>query len=266
MKDITFIATDLDGTLLRNDHVLSEYTKDVWIRLLDKNIHFIPATGRPLVGVRDTIPVDLCEYLVTTHGVHVYKKNKDEFDLIWDKSMGIELFRKIFAIREKHAPSIHMHCDADGSLCSFGNGKEIEEYSQRISTKARLFKGIDEFSGEKISKVMFIAENEKLLALQKAFLQEEDFMAVFSMDTYLEVFKKNASKGTALKHIMDVYEVDPNNALAVGDSFNDISMFDVCKYSYVMKNAMPEVAPTIERTEYDNNQDGAAKLFEKLLL
>jgi HAD superfamily hydrolase (TIGR01484 family) len=46
------IVSDLDGTLLRDDHMLSEYTKAVIHRVSEQGIDFMLATGRIFGGAR----------------------------------------------------------------------------------------------------------------------------------------------------------------------------------------------------------------------
>src|SRR5262245_61384523 len=46
------IATDLDGTLLRDDGKVSGHTRDVLQRAIDAGIHIVPVTGRPVRRLR----------------------------------------------------------------------------------------------------------------------------------------------------------------------------------------------------------------------
>ena len=42
------IGMDLDGTLLKSDKELTQYTKDVLKRAIEQGIIVMPATGRPI--------------------------------------------------------------------------------------------------------------------------------------------------------------------------------------------------------------------------
>ena len=44
---IHLIATDLDGTLLNNEHKISDYNKKIISAVNEKGIKFILSTGRP---------------------------------------------------------------------------------------------------------------------------------------------------------------------------------------------------------------------------
>ena len=45
------IVSDLDGTLLTEKKVISDYTKEALMYAIEKGCHFIPATGRALGAV-----------------------------------------------------------------------------------------------------------------------------------------------------------------------------------------------------------------------
>ena len=48
---IKMIAFDLDGTLLTTDKRLTERTRKALEQAVEKGIHIIPATGRPMSGI-----------------------------------------------------------------------------------------------------------------------------------------------------------------------------------------------------------------------
>lgn len=74
------------------------------------------------------------------------------------------------------------------------------------------------------------------------------------------------SKGSALREIIDYLDIDASEVLAVGDSFNDLPVFEVAGTKVAMGHA-PEslkkmaswVAPTVE-------EDGVAAAIEKFIL
>ena len=49
------VATDLDGTLVRSDGSVSDYTRDVLVQLEDRGIPVVFVTGRPLRWAEDVV-------------------------------------------------------------------------------------------------------------------------------------------------------------------------------------------------------------------
>ena len=53
MKNIKMIVTDLDGTYLRTDKTISEYSRKIITECRNKGLLFIIATARPIRAVKD---------------------------------------------------------------------------------------------------------------------------------------------------------------------------------------------------------------------
>ena len=49
---------------------------------------------------------------------------------------------------------------------------------------------------------------------------------------FIDIVPKNCSKGLALLHILDIENQPKENLYTVGDSFNDVPMFNVTPNSY----------------------------------
>ena len=49
------VAVDMDGTLLHNDKSISDYTINVLRKIVEKGILLVPASGRPLNGMKAAV-------------------------------------------------------------------------------------------------------------------------------------------------------------------------------------------------------------------
>ena len=73
------IGMDLDGTLLKSDKELTQYTKDVLKRAIEQEIIVMPATGRPITGVpKELLEFPGIRYAVTANGGRVIDLEKNE--------------------------------------------------------------------------------------------------------------------------------------------------------------------------------------------
>ena len=59
--------------------------------------------------------------------------------------------------------------------------------------------------------------------------------------------------------------VDLKNTIAIGDDYNDVSMFKIAGYSVVMQNANNEVKKYADYITLSNEENGVAVFLEKLL-
>ena len=53
----------------------------------------------------------------------------------------------------------------------------------------------------------------------------------------IEIGPKGNTKGNAIKMIMEKENLKENEVAFIGDSYNDVSGFEVCKYSFAMSHA-----------------------------
>lgn len=74
----SIVASDLDGTLLSPNHVLTPYTQETLHLLINKGVHFVFATGRHHVDVaqiRDGLGINA--YMITSNGARVHNTHGD---------------------------------------------------------------------------------------------------------------------------------------------------------------------------------------------
>ena len=52
---IRLVAVDMDGTLLHDDKSISDYTLDVLRKIVKKGVILVPASGRPIGGMKEAV-------------------------------------------------------------------------------------------------------------------------------------------------------------------------------------------------------------------
>nr|WP_182448657.1 HAD hydrolase family protein [Clostridium sp. OM04-12AA] len=67
---IRLAAVDMDGTLLHDDKSISDYTLDVLRRIVKKGVILVPASGRPIGGMKEAVlnNVDGIQYAICSNG------------------------------------------------------------------------------------------------------------------------------------------------------------------------------------------------------
>ena len=69
---------------------------------------------------------------------------------------------------------------------------------------------------------------------------------------------------TCLK-LCELLNIDEKDAIAIGDDYNDISMFKIVGYSVAMENSSDEVKSYADHVTKSNEEDGVAIFLEKLI-
>jgi Cof subfamily protein (haloacid dehalogenase superfamily) len=88
----------------------------------------------------------------------------------------------------------------------------------------------------------------------------------YSGPTYLEITQAGVNKGEALKRLTTYLAIPLERVLAIGDSKNDISMFQIAGMAVAMGNAPAEVKAEAQYIAPSNDEDGVAWILSELVL
>lgn len=259
------IATDCDGTLINNCHELTERTLNAIKKCLDNGVIFVLATGRPTYGVQwfaDLFDENLP--LVTYNGaaVTMSKTKEPVLGQLIPPNLSIEA---ITLGRERNSGVVAY---VDNRLYIAELNKFTIEYARFFNITPNVPEDINEIVKNGATKVLWTDTPENIgryyydMALH--------FMGRLNCHTsassLLEFVGMDASKGLALKRIGELYGIKPDEMIAIGDGFNDLSMIEYAGLGVAMANAPEGVKEKADRITLTNDEDGAAAIIEEFVL
>ena len=286
---IKVIASDMDRTLLNDDHRLAPETLEAVRRACDAGIRFMLATGRNFRGAMEVIKdADLyCDYIVGS-GAEVRNPEKQ---VVFTAPIDLDLCAEIYETLQKYPVSLVF--STDDYDYRIGSEEEIEESFIRQLKVFHLDKDIDEVQAKKeplyeqIKKMTKkISDFEELreagVPVYKIFLfsgdipmlkriwaeleQNEDIAVASSFETNLEITNVKAQKGPVLKQYIESLGYKMEEVMVLGDSMNDYSMLSMDFGAVVaMENAVPEVKAVAGYVTKSNEDLGAAHAIYKVL-
>lgn len=263
----TLYVSDLDGTLLRSDETISEYTSNIINSLIDRGMIFSYATARSLItakkvtkGINARIP------LIVYNGAFVMD-NLTENILIanyFDDSVH-DLLDDLFA--NEVYPIVYAYIEGKekfsfvSEVCTSGMTKFIDSRKGDVRTNA-----VDTVHKLKWGDIFYITcidEPEKLKPLYEKY--KNIFHCVYQMDIYtneqwLEIMPLAASKSNAIKQLQLLLECE--KLIVFGDGKNDIDMFVLADESYAVQNAHEDLKKYATAVISSNDDDGVAKWLE----
>ena len=271
MKKILF--TDLDGTLLNNDKLVSQGNREAIERLLEAGHYFVVATGRPTKSAFKVVEklgltMPGC-YMIAYNGGVIFDCHNKE--LVMEKKLPLEYVHYLFKEAEKYGLYIQTYGEDDKIIANC-DGPELKFYTKGTSKalSCEICSDIQNALCSEPNKALFIdLSGERNL---KFWEEHKDWEAgrcesTFSCKEYLEYLPLGVSKGNAVRTLCEMLEVDIQNAYAAGDERNDISMIEAAGVGVAMKNAVDEAKSAADYiTENDNNNDGIAEIIDKLIL
>lgn len=284
---IKVIASDMDGTLLGDDHKPAPETLAAVKKACDAGIRFMIATGRNFPGAMAELKDAelVCDYIVGS-GAEVRNPQQE---VVVTHPISIELCRAIYEEIRDYPLSVTF-C-TDGYDYKIGTPEEIEEslmlqmqlfFSnqpreelaksetyRRIKKSTRSMSDMDELeaAGVPVYKLFLYSEDKAMLDEMNVQLQRnKDIAVASSFPTNLEITDVKAQKGPVLKEYIESLGYTMDEVMVLGDSLNDLSMISMDFGATVaMANADPEVKSAAKYITKSNTEFGVAYAIEELL-
>lgn len=260
------IISDLDGTLLNQHHVISDYTRSVFQELHQQDYLIIVATGRhhldamPLV---EKLGVPL--YLVTSNGARIHSPSKE---LLFSINMESDTVKSILSLDID--PEITTVLFREDIWQTNRHNEKLNSFQKEVTYHPQLvdFKKLDDYEA---IKIFFTHENhDKLQKVRDLILEQypDSFNHAFSLPICLEFMDKRVDKSVAITKILEIENLNFNQAVSFGDGFNDEMMLASTGKGLIMGNAPETLKNKLSHLEViaTNHEDGVAKYLSESLL
>lgn len=260
------VFIDIDGTLIKSDHSVSEATISTIKKLTDKNILVALVSARPLHGIMPIAEKVGLENapISSLNGGYIYSNNEIVFDSFIDTDTTARLDQQLKAYDTTviYYERQQWFAEVQNSLTDREQKiTEIPITIQPFETTLEHWKSTK--SGP--NKILVIAEPNVVEAIQHdlKLLYANELNMYPSKPIYLEMMNKNASKTNAIKFLMARYNILQAETIAIGDNFNDKEMIEFAGTGIAMGNAPDEIKEVADYVTDTNNNDGVHKALVK---
>ncbi|MGB7341898.1 MAG: HAD family hydrolase [Phototrophicaceae bacterium] len=266
-RNIQYIVIDLDGTLLNDDHKVSDRNKEVIKKVIAQGVKVILATGKTRQGAESVI----AELGLDTPGVFV---------------QGLILYNADGTVRQEQAlePSIARHviqyAESEGfEVVAYSGNRLVCRYLDDAVEEITTFgEPMPQAVGSLINQVHQIKMNKlivvggskrKLKALRWQLDQQIGGKVSFTdggVLTSLEVLPKGVNKGQGVKTLLRQLSANAENVMGIGDAENDVEMLKTVGFAVAVKNAAEKTKAVADEIVASNNDDGVAEAIERFVL
>ena len=261
---IKLIATDMDGTLLNNNHEVSEGFFDILSELKENGIILSIATGRSYVDALSKVKEYKDDLMfICENGSVIYYKNECIFSHFLNKYAVKELVEIGRTVDDAYTvlsgeKAIYVEDDEVLRLAKdlFSTQAPIIKVDSLLDVKDNIFKVnmLDMKEAEKNSYEYF--KNCNI----------ENISIVASGLYWLDIMSSETNKGVAIKNIQEKFNIDYTETMVFGDYLNDLEMMKRAHYSYAMKNGHEKVKEIANfETEHTNNENGVIRTINSYL-
>jgi Cof subfamily protein (haloacid dehalogenase superfamily) len=258
---IQLVALDLDGTLLNSNDAVSEANARAIRRARERGVSIVLCTSRWFsLAAHTAEELGLEAPLVCHNGAQVRALN-DHSDLLHLR-MDLQAAHEVAAFMDARSET-SLVCIDDVSYLRSSRQVDRSQLPPDVLLASRLS---DVLSAPPTAFLLF--GKEAVDALEAAFA--EKYRGVLNVARgysaayphYANVVHAGADKGSALRLVADHLGLDVRQAIAIGDSGPDVSMFRVAGFSVAMGNAPPEVQAEAQIIAPSNEDDGVAWALE----
>ncbi|WP_328582829.1 HAD family hydrolase [Streptomyces sp. NBC_00370] len=258
------VATDLDGTLLREDGTVSARTRDALAAATAAGAAHIIVTGRAVPWTRHVLDdLGYDGLAVCAQGAQVYHAGEHRLltSVTLDRQLAALALSKIEAETGPLALAVSRD-GLDGDVL-FGPGYRVQD-GPLASLRSE---DPEELLAAPINKV-YIQHPElddDALALAARAAVGGLVNVVMAGAGVVEVLPLGLTKATGLSLAARRLGVTAAETIAFGDMPNDIPMFGWARYGVAMANAHEELKAVADEVTASNDEDGIAVVLEKLL-
>ncbi len=258
-----FLITDLDGTLLPDNKVLSDIDKRAINKFVSDGGKFTIATGRTLQATQryiDELPIKMP--VIMYNGSLIYDSNEKK--VLFTDELPTEAGKvadELIKFMENPGVEI-LRLDNIYVVC---NNKYEEEHIQ-ICQVTPEYSSIDKVPKDGWFKILFATSPEEIGRLED-FIGDKNYPVDFvrSHDIFIEMLPKDSSKGSALKEYLKLMDLSGVKVIAAGDYNNDIEMLQTADIGAATANAQPIVKEKADIVLTKSSNEGAiAELIDMI--
>jgi len=265
----------VDGTLLTSKHTISSRTVAAIRAIQAKGILFVPATGKSRGGVRIALG-KLGEELTSSsatggvylQGLIVYKGG----EVVYERTLEAAVALDVMAFARERSVSL-IAFNGDRILCekmdeTIASVTTQHEPMPEVVSLVNFISSSSSSSSNRIHKLILLAPPPIITSIRPSLATYLGPRATLTQaqPDMLEVLPSGGSKGLGLQKLLEALQVDKSNILAIGDQENDLEMLRMAGTPVAMGNAPRHVKAVAGFRTRSNDEDGAARAFERFCL
>ncbi|PLR80131.1 Cof-type HAD-IIB family hydrolase [Bacillus canaveralius] len=283
---IKCIAIDMDGTLLTSSHQITKENEQAIKKAQQMGVEVVIATGRsyqearyvldvnqiecPVIGVNGA-EVRSAEGVVVAASPLAKEKAKEAAVRLLENNVYFEVYTNKGTYTSDGEKGVSVLVDIFMSANPEADVEEVIKVARERLTKGfvNIIDHYDTLFNDDqyhIYKLLAFSHHIDHLAAAKASLEHVEELAVSSSGhENLEITNEKAQKGIALEAFASSKGISLTETMAIGDNYNDLSMFKRVGRSVAMGNADDIIKAQCDFVTLTNEESGVGKAILEAL-
>jgi Cof subfamily protein (haloacid dehalogenase superfamily) len=256
------IVSDMDGTLLDRSQKVSKENELAIKQFKTRGGLFTLATGRMEPAALPYIrQLEINIPVILYNGAKIYSPATGK--VIYEKHLIVsrELWKRFNSAQtDQTAILVYRENDVFAPV----RNETLENHERKDGVRCKQMK--DEWIDEPITKILLIAPKEKLEQYEEMIVTSEiRCETVYSEENYLELLPEGATKGNALKQLVQMLQVEGLHTIAVGDNLNDVTMLQQANCGIAVENACEPLKCVADELTVHHEDHAIQAVIRKLM-
>ena len=259
------LISDIDGTLVTHDKVLTPRSIAAVQRLREAGVKFTIVSSRPPRGMKHLIePLEIVEPVVAFNGGMIVRP---DLSVIEQRLVPADAARKGIEMIQQHGLHPWLWTASDWYVLD-PDGPHVAREQHTVNFLATLTKTFEPYMAL-AGKIVGVSDDFNAVVRCEEAVHAalgKSVAASRSQPYYLDITHPDADKGRAVLALSDILHIAAKNIVTIGDMPADVFMFQKSGTSIAMGNASPEVQKSATYVTASNEDEGFANAVERFVL
>ena len=286
------VTVDLDGTLLNSYGEVTENTKEKIKKTQEKGVEIMIASGRPIDSIKTIAEeINSKKYFIAGNGAIIYDIQKEK--IIYEKYIPRQKIIEIAKICEENNISYNIYTEKNIITQDLKYNvlyyykENLKKDANKITSIIKVDRILEYVKNEpniKCLKITVCDENQtifksivrRLRAIENIDVMDVSHMSrkVFKQGTedieigyfYTEISSTQVNKWQAIKYLLPILQIKPEEVIGIGDNINDKEMIENAGLGVCMGQSTPVIKEISDEITDSNTEEGVANVLEKIFL
>ena len=273
LSKVKLLALDLDGTILTDEKHVTDRMASALHAAVEAGLITVYVTGRPLTGIpEELMAIPQIRYAITSNGAVTTDLLSGERlrGTYLDDHVAKEIAKIPMERNLIHSVFVNGigYCEQTyfKDQWALYMGTKHEPYIRKSRRGTDSINDLIDQSDVGAENIWFMCRSrQERDELNQLIHSRWEVQTVLTAITDVEVGSLQADKGLALDDLADRLHITKKEILAIGDNENDLGMLRSSGITVAMGNATDSVKEMAMIWTDTNEEDGAAKIIEKIL-
>ena len=272
--------------------LVTENTKEKIKKTQEKGVEIMIASGRPIDSIKTIAEeINSKKYFIAGNGAIIYDIQKEK--IIYEKYIPRQKIIEIAKICEENNISYNIYTEKNIITQDLKYNvlyyykENLKKDANKITSIIKVDSILEYVKNEpniKCLKITVCDENQtifksivrRLRAIENIDVMDVSHMSrkVFKQGTedieigyfYTEISSTQVNKWQAIKYLLPILQIKPEEVIGIGDNINDKEMIENAGLGVCMGQSTPVIKEISDEITDSNTEEGVANVLEKIFL